>query len=308
MNYPLSTASTSGSSQQHETDSESDRSDTDFQLTDGEDDTRTMDEILDDFCFEWTVELDNDDRRSLAIFLCRIFTKNIGLKATAAAILVGKIIGKSDKSIRKWRSALVKNKGVLPSSKQGAYKRKGVLSDNEELTKVSKKYVQNKSSVKGRPNMTTHDFCKWANTTLLPNLTLEPGFPRKVSVSTCRRWLLHIGFEVIIPRKGIFIDGYEREDVVEAHTAFLRRMIKLGFVHFTNAPTPESCSAIPTDIEPPTADKREKTVFICHDESTFHANDDQNLKWGVKRELIMKRKSKGSGIMVSDFIDEHIGF
>ena len=101
VNYPLSTVSTSGSSQQHQTDSESDDTDTDFQLTDGEDDTRTRDEILDDFCSEWTVELDNDDRRSLAIFLCRIFTKHFGLKATAAAILVGKIIGKSDKSIIK---------------------------------------------------------------------------------------------------------------------------------------------------------------------------------------------------------------
>lgn len=70
--------------------------------------------------------------------------------------------------------------------------------------------------------MTTHDFCKWVNTTLLPKITLEAGFPRKISVSTCRRWLLHIGFEVVTPRSGVFIDGHERPDVVESRTAFLR--------------------------------------------------------------------------------------
>ena len=102
---------------------------------------------------------------------------------------------------------------------------------------MAKKYLQNNSSVKGKPNMTTHDLCIWANNTLLPNVTLEPGFPRKVSVATCRRWLLHMGFQVLTPCKGIFID------VVEARIAFLRRMVKLGFLNLTNAPTPESCKA-----------------------------------------------------------------
>ena len=37
-------------------------------------------------------------------------------------------------------------------------------------------------------------------------------------------------------------------------------------------------------------------------------NDDQSLRWGLKGENIMKQKSKGAGIMVSDYIDEHNGF
>ena len=40
--------------------------------------------------------------------------------------------------------------------------------------------------------------------------------------------------------------------------------------------------------------------MFFHDESTFSANEDQNLMWGVN-----KPKSRGAGIMVSDFIDEH---
>ena len=52
------------------------------------------------------------------------------------------------------------------------------------------------SAVKGRSTMTTHDFCKWENTTLLSNLTLVPEFPRRVSVTTCRRWLLCLSFSL----------------------------------------------------------------------------------------------------------------
>ena len=42
--------------------------------------------------------------------------------------------------------------------------------------------------------------------------------------------------------------------------------------------------------------------------STFMANEDQPTQWGIKGEKMMKPKSKGAGIMVSDFIDEHNGF
>ena len=224
------------------------------------------------------------------------------MQATDAAKLAAEIVGKSDRTVRKWRTDLIKNKGKLPKTRQGQYRRKGVSWKNEELSKMAKKYVQNNSSVKGKPNMTTYDFCRWVNTTLLPNLTLEPGFPRKVSVTTCRRWLLAMGFEVITPRKGIFIDGHERPDVVEARSASLRRMVKLGLLNSLNIPTDDAQKAIPHDMEPPTAKKCEKTIFFFHDESTFSASDDQNLKWGIKGEKIMKKKSKGAGIILSDFM------
>ena len=271
-------------------------------------DTRSKGELLDDFCSDWIATLDKDDKQSLAIFLSHMFVKHHGMKLTTSAELVASVIGKNEKTVRRWRTALIQNKGDLPESKQGKYERKGVLWHNEELNQMATKYIRNNSSVKGKPNMTTYDFCKWVNRTLLPSLTLEPGFPRKVSVSTCRQWLLQLGFEVITPRKGIFIDGHERADVVEDRITFLRRMVKLGFLHFDNAPTPDAIKAIPEDIEPPTADKRLKTVYLFHDETTFNSNDDQNLKWGIKGEKIMKHKSKGAGIMVSDFIDDHNGF
>lgn len=84
--------------------------------------------------------------------------------------------------------------------------------------------------------------------------------------------------------------------------------MKIGFLHFTNAPTEEAQKAIPEDIDPPPLEKRSKTVLFCHDESTFQCNDDQTLQWGLKGSKMIKPKSKGAGIMVSNFIDEHNGF
>lgn len=61
--------------------------------------------------------------------------------------------------------------------------------------------------------------------------------------------------------------------------------------------------AAATDLESPSVNKISKTV-IFHDESTFQANDDQRTFWGTKDMQIMKPKSWGAGIMVSDFIEE----
>ena len=43
-------------------------------------------------------------------------------------------------------------------------------------------------------------------------------------------------------------------------------------------------------------------------ESTFQANDEENWMWGEQRQCVLKPKSQGSGIMASDFIDEHTGY
>ena len=55
--------------------------------------------------------------------------------------------------------------------------------------------------MKGRPNLTACSFGEWVNEELLANETLEPGFPRKISVETARHWLHELGFEVLAAKK-----------------------------------------------------------------------------------------------------------
>ena len=85
-------------------------------------------------------------------------------------------------------------------------------------------------------------------------------------------------------------------------------MVGIGFLHPTNAPTEEAKSALPKEIIQTSQDKMDKTVILFHDETTFQANDDQSTVWVEKGTSVMLPKSKGSGIMLSDFIEERNGF
>ena len=139
-------------------------------------------------------------------------------------------------------------------------------------------------------------------------MTLETGFPRKIALETGRKWMQNLGFEVVIKRKGTYVDGHERDDFVEYRKSFLRKVVGLGFLNESNAPTDDAKKAIPTDLDPPQAATIEKTVLIFHDEATFQAYDDQLTFWASKENNVVRPKSKGSGIMVSDFITERDGY
>lgn len=71
--------------------------------------------------------------------------------------------------------------------------------------------------------------------------------------------------------------------------------------------TLEECHLPPPDIcnvpsTPLTSGKR--LVTIVHDETAFNANEDQPFVWGDDNTQCLKPKGRGSGIMVSDFVDE----
>ena len=167
-------------------------------------------------------------------------------------------------------------------------------------------YVRQNASVKGRPNLTKHSLCHWINDELLPNENLEPGFPRHISVETARKWLHVLGFEVLSADKGMFFDGHERGDVMKERKVFLEKMVETGFLHPIEAPTPQAAS-FPSTVPLPPADVRDKTVIIFNDELTFQVNEDQTIMWGEKGENMLRPKSKGLGIMVSDFVNEKTG-
>ena len=269
-----------------------------------------VDHMIEAFCEEWVLQLDRDDALALGLFLSFQLSKHFNMGATKAAELAGLMIGRSDRTVREWRTYFFNHEGQIPDCKQGQYQRTGVLWCSEDLNKKAKKYVRNNCNVKGKPNLTVGSFCEWINNDLLPNSTLEPGFPRKVSPETARKWLHELGFSVLDKKKGTFVDGHERDDVVEYRSKFLRKLIGLGFLNEGNAPTEDAKTALRnyTNLEQPSPDIIDKTIVIFHDESTFHANEYQATFWGEKGTTVMRPKSRGSGIMVSDFIEENNGY
>ena len=61
-----------------------------------------------------------------------------------------------------------------------------------------------------------------------------------------------MGFEVVTVRKGIFVDSHEWPDVIR-YKYFLRKMVKIGFLHFICA-TEEARQALSEHVDPPILD------------------------------------------------------
>ena len=156
---------------------------------------------IETFCEDWTTSLSWEDRASLGLFISFQLTKVLQKGETDVDELAAMMVGKSDKTIRDWRTQFL-DTNDLPKSKQGHYQRTGVLWNCEHLNTVASQYIRANVSVKGKANLTVADFCEWVNDQLLPNETLEPGFPRKISLETARQWMHKMGFEVLIAKKG----------------------------------------------------------------------------------------------------------
>ena len=140
------------------------------------------------------------------MFLCHNLALHFQLSYTKAAEMAAVFVKITDRTVRQWRSDFISNDGIMPSTKQGKYLHTGILWKNEELNKKASNYVRANQNVKSKPNMIATVVCKWVNNDFLPNSTLEPGYPRNISLETARRWLHQLGFEFITPWQGIFVD------------------------------------------------------------------------------------------------------
>ena len=53
--------------------------------------------------------------------------------------------------------------------------------------------------------------------------------------------------------------------------------------------------------------RTQQRILITHDESTFNANDDATHSWKKKGTQHLKKKGKGRGLMVSEFVSAACG-
>ena len=256
----------------------------------------------------WLVNLPRDDLQHMALLLYTRLSAIFGLNKTDTVDVVGDIIGKNKRTVRRWVDDFTLNEGEFSESQQGRYTRSNTLISSEEICEKARVYVRENAAPRGRPNLTAAAFCEWVNNDLLPNSTLEPGFPRSISVETARKWLHDLGFDVLQMSKGVFIDGHERPDVMESRKQFLRKMTECGFLRPDNAPTEEAAAALPIDVPHMSKEEGQKCIVWFHDESAYNTTEDTHTLWGEKGKLPIKPKGKGSSIMVSEFIEEKDGY
>lgn len=109
-----------------------------------------------------------------------------------------------------------------------------------------------------------------------------------------------MGFQVKRITKGIYVDGHERADVIEARNEFLKTMTSLGFLQPSNAPNEETAKLLP-DV-PVSPDRGHlSTSSPDHRLRCSYQNIDDTMQ-------VIKPKGRGAGLMVSDFIEERDGY
>ena len=229
--------------------------------------------------------------------------ERFGLLKTAAAKEVGLLLGVNEKTIRKWKAEFYLKGGAFSETSQGKYSRYVVV-DDEEYKDTALKWIRENATVKGKPNLTAAGFCEWLNTELLPLVVKHhPEAPKKVSTTTATRWLHKLGFSPSSTKKGVYIDGHERQDVVDYRKLFLKKM---EILETTHAQPPQASNEARLITESDSSKKH--LVMIYHDESIFHSNEDQGWAWAEKWGQQIKPKGQGRGIMISDFIEEYNGY
>ena len=158
---------------------------------------------------------------------------------------------------------------------------------NEDFRLAARQYVRKHACRKGEPNLTSLMFAKW----------VETECSLKIHDRTARKWLTKLGFSQIHHQKGVYFDGHDRSDVVAYRNEFLKEMDNLDKTSLT-------CY---DNVPRLTAGER-PLIRVVHDECTFYANSDQSFFWGDDFTNVLRQKSLGASIMVSDFIDEVSGF
>jgi hypothetical protein len=152
-----------------------------------------------------------------------------------------------------------------------------------------------------------HEVGKYIKTDDIIQFTSQPeiqerwGLTKPVSSTTAKRWMCFMDYRWRREPKGMYIDGHERQDVVEyRQKVFLQAWKKLE-------PRMQSFASfeISTHMDPIIR----RIIAWFHDECTFHANDRRMLVWVL---MLASRKpsKKGEGLslMVSDIVSAEYGF
>ena len=126
---------------------------------------------------------------------------------------------------------------------------------------------------------------------------IHSTYDTRIHDATARRWLAELGFSRTHHQKGVYFDGHDRDDVVLYRNQFLQKLDELDKISLTYDGT-----------TPHLNDGERALIRVVQDESTYYANCDQTFFWGDDDTNVLRQKSLGASVMVSDFIDEVRGF
>lgn len=196
---------------------------------------------------------------------------------------------KSARCIRNWGDFYIIN-GKLMESKKGKHQKTKSLINDEDVHKKCLDWLRKQPKNQRIPRL----FLDFLNDELIPSK--RQSDKAKISLRTATRWMQKLGYQYGSFQKDVFIDGHERDDVVEY------RKIWSKFMTSTLFPSMRTYSGESMDQEELLVDPSNELVWITHDESVFYANDDGGKGWSSKSDPDLSKKGKGRSVMVSEFL------
>lgn len=160
--------------------------------------------------------------------------------------------------------------GELPPERRGGYRKGTCYLDDESVHRAARSWLQSQKC----GSVTATGFCRALNNIILPDLGIALKAP--LSNRTARRWMHRLGFRQAVLRKGVYMDGHERPDVVKyRETVFLPAMAQYER-RMAQYDGPDLKRRDP-DLLP----GEKQIIAQFHDESCFHANEYKRSAWSV---------------------------
>ncbi|CAB4401464.1 unnamed protein product [Rhizophagus irregularis] len=120
--------------------------------------------------------------------------------------------------LREWEK-LVKNSETIPISKREKHcKIKSLLDDEDVQMQIATYLHENKFE------FYVADFVDYVKNVVFPSLGIEQE--TTISTRTARNWLNKMGFEFKQFKKGVYVDGHERPNVITYRSKFLEQMAR----------------------------------------------------------------------------------
>ncbi|KAL5512106.1 hypothetical protein ACEPAG_3627 [Sanghuangporus baumii] len=230
--------------------------------------------------------------------LCNELIKNPNCKhpAFSASLKVVRQMGKGPYFARQTRfnTKYIEAHKKLPPYTRGKYGRHASWLDNEDILQKVKVYLVTEQPGEVKPRKLRRFFLN----EVLPRLDLSERLGSKIATCTVRRWLHKLGYTRHNVKKGVYVDGHERPDVVESRKRFLEKMQE--YQRYMCQYDNKTLQPLPLDLPP----GKKEHILVIQDESIFHVNDQDRELWLLTGQSVLRQKGNGRAIHVSDFLCE----
>jgi len=158
----------------------------------------------------------------------------------------------------------------LPKERRGGYKNARSLLKEEVVRTASRTWLMEQPIGSVTPSHFNHAL----NDIILPSLGMTPSKP--LCERTARRWLVKLGWTRTVLRKGVYMDGHERADVVEYREKVFLPKMKEFERRMARYEGPELMR-----IEPNLLPGERELIAEFQDESCCQGNDHKTTAWYV---------------------------